>query len=256
MAYSALLFLADGNLRGDIHIIDVGGKNARMLLRAQANDEVYWYPRFARDGRMLVTHVENSQMTNERATLEWLDLQNGKTTRVLDNARDADVSRDGKWIAFVRYDVTTMRSSLWLANAEGTNEKELVDAQTFTAILNPRFSPDGKWLAFSVHGTPQKNLPQAKRDDCALEIFLLCFAKTAHAHSAPGAVWRVNLETEKFQQLTDIYDDSPMPAWSDDGAHIAIHDFTGIRLIDLARQEIYPLFLEDGGSGGFDWRDF
>lgn len=254
VAFAALLFLADGNLRGDIRLMDGDGKNVRTLLRAQANDEVYWYPRFARDGRMLVTHVRNSQMTNERAALEWLDVSSGKTTRVIDDARDGDVAREGKWIAFVRYDVTTMRSSLWLANADGMNAQPLVDDKTFNAILNPRFSPDGKWLAFSVHGAPQKNLPQASREQCGLSILVFCLAQTAHAHSAPGALWRVNLETKTFQQLTDIYDDSPTPAWSSDGAYIAIHDFTGIRLIDLARQEIYPLFLENGGSGGFDWQ--
>ena len=65
----------------------------------------------------------------------------------------------------------------------------------------------------------------------------------------------MNLETGAFQQLTDIYDDSPMSAWSTSGTQIAIHDFTGIRLIDLGQHKIYPLFLEDGGNGGFDWHE-
>lgn len=87
-------------------------------------------------------------------------------------------------------------------------------------------------------------------------VFLFtCLLHTIHAHADAGALWRVNLETKKFQQLTDVYDDSPVPAWSSDGTQIAIHDYTGIRLIDLARREIYPLFLEDGGNGGFDWSE-
>jgi Tol biopolymer transport system component len=159
----------------------------------------------------------------------------------------------------VRYNAQTTTSALWMADAAGTNEKELVTADTFAAILNPRFSPDGKWIAFGVHGEPQKALPLANRvahandDSCFLRFLFACLIQRAQAHMAPGALWRVNVESGKFQPLTDIYDDSPVPAWSTDGTQIAIHDFTGIRLIDLARKEIYPLFLEDGGSGGFDW---
>ena len=257
VVYSAMLFLADGNLRGDLRVIDVAAQKTSTLVAADANDVVYFYPRFARDGRLLVTRIEKLQTTEERAGLEWVNAQGAvEKTRVVDDARDADISPDGKQIAFVRYDVVTTRSSLWLVNADGTNAQALVDAKTFTAILNPRFSPDGKWLAFGVHGAAQKNLPTTRTHTCGLENFLRCFVKTAHAHSAPGALWRVNLETKKFQQLTEIYDDSPVPAWSHDSSQIAIHDFTGIRLLDLRRQEIYPLFLEDGGMGGFDWFGF
>ncbi len=265
IAYSALLFLPDGNLRGDIRVIAADGKNARTLIQAEANEVVYFYPRFANDGRLLVTRAEKLQTTAERAQLEWVNVDGaGERTRVIENARDADVSRDGTRIAFIRHDVAAMRSSLWLANADGKDEKILVDDTTFAAILNPRFSPDGKWLAFGVHGAAQKSLPLLSRpvpfhlaardlSSCVPVFLFPCFARTAHAHAAPGALWRVNLETGKFQQLTDVYDDSPVPAWSSDGTQLAIHDYTGIRLIDIARAEIYPLFLEDGGNGGFDW---
>jgi Tol biopolymer transport system component len=257
IAFAALLFLPNSALRGDIHALDADGKNARVLVHAAQDETVYLYPRFARDGRLLVTHAENLQTTNERAWLEWVNGNgDGKQTRVIENARDGDVSPNGAKIAFVRYDVGTMRYALWLANADGTAAQELVNAEMFTAILNPRFSPDGKWLAFGVHGAPQKNLPRARANSsraCAVPVLIFCFAQRASAHAAPGALWRVHLETKKFQQLTDIYDDSPTPAWSRDGTHIAIHDFTGIRLIDVTREKIYPLFLEDGGNGGFDW---
>ncbi len=257
IAYSALLFLSNNALRGDIRIMDAEGRNARVLVRAAQDETVYFYPRWARDGQLLVTHAENLQTTNERAWLAWVNVNgDGKETRVVENARDGDVSPDATRVAFVRYDAATMRYALWVANADGTNQTELVGAETFAAILNPRFSPDGEWLAFGVHGAPQKNLPTVRRnsaDECALRIVLVCVAQKASAHAAPGALWRVNLETKKFQALTDVYDDSPVPAWSRNAKSIAIHDFTGIRLIDLARNKIYPLFLQDGGNGGFDW---
>jgi len=260
--YSALLFLADGNLRGDIRSIDSDGKNARTLIHATVNDVVYLYPRVAPNGRLLVTRVENLQTSEERAQLEWWSAETQTTQPVVRNARDADVSHDSAHIVFVRYNVQNAETSLWLANADGTGEKELVRANVFDNIQAPRFSPDGRWIAFGVHGAPHQSLPLTaslgsqltSNDACVLRV-LFCIIETAHAHPAPGALWRVNLETNKFEALTNVYDDSPLPAWSSDGSQIAIHDFTGIRLIDLARKEIYPLFLEDGGSGGFDWSD-
>lgn len=259
VAYSALLFLPDGNVRGDIRLVDADGQHVRTLAHAEANDVVYFSPRFTHDGRLLVTRTEHLQATDERSWLEWVNVNGGmERTRGIENARDADVSPDGTRLAFVRYDVATMRSSLWLADADGTDPRKLVDDETFVGIMVPRFSPDGNWIAFGVHGAPQRNLPLAARapdaePSCAISFMLFCFAQTAHAHASPGALWRVNIKTEKFQQLTPIYDDSPVPAWSPDGSHIAIHDFSGIRLVDLTAREIYPLFLEDGGSGGFDW---
>jgi Tol biopolymer transport system component len=111
---------------------------------------------------------------------------------------------------------------LWLANADGTGERALVDADTFAALLSPRFSPDGKWLAFGVHGAPHKalppitrrnqSLPRAGEDSCWLEFLFTCLVARADAHVAPGALWRVNLDNGKFEQLTGVYDDSPVPA--------------------------------------------
>jgi Tol biopolymer transport system component len=251
--FAALLFLPDGNLRGDIRAVNVATGAVQPVVQAPKEEIVYFYPRPAQDGRLLVTRIDALQTLSETARLEWVDVQGGgERTTIVRDARDGDVSRDGSQIAFVRYEVASMRSSLWVADAEGKNERRLVAPGTFVTIQAPRFSPDGEWLAFSVHGAPQEDLPHVSRD-CAVPLWLFCFAQTASAHSAPGAVWRVNLTNGKFQQLTDIYDDSPVSAWGSSDTQLAIHDFTGIRLIDLARQEIYPLYLEDGGLGGFDW---
>lgn len=251
VVYSAMLFLPDGNLRGDLRRANLDGTGTETILRAESYDEVYFYPRPAPDGRWLVTRTERMQLEGERSSLEWINFESGTHTPVVQEARDGDVSADGMHIAFVRAQPATQRTSLWLANADGTQALELVNERTFAAVMNPRFSPDGAWLAFTVHGEAQQFLPTVEGDTgCALVLFVFCLARTAHAHSAPGSLWRINLDTKKFQQLTNIYDDSPIAAWSPDGSQIAIHDFTGIRLIDLTRQEIYALFLEDGGAGG------
>jgi hypothetical protein len=88
-----------------------------------------------------------------------------------------------------------------------------------------------------------------------VQFFVWCAVERASAHAAPGALWRVNLQTKVFEQLTNVSYDSPASAWATNGTQVAIHSYEGIPLIDLGRREIYPLFLEDGGNGGFDWTE-
>lgn len=268
VVYSTLEFLPEGNVRGDVRLIDANGANDHVILKGEENDVVYFYPRFVPGDRVLiVARGEHLQTVNERSDLMGLDLLNGTPYKIVENARDADISPDGAQVAFVRYDPEGSTYALWLANKDGSAPHELIAAKTFAGILYPRFSPDGQWLAFGVHGTPAKALPLIARqrnpilltdlydpDSCALQVLLACLITTAHAHAAPGALWRVNLRTYRFESLTGIYDDSPAPAWSRDGTQIAIHDFSGIRLIDLRQKHVYPLYLESGGSGGFDWK--
>lgn len=253
-------------MRGDIRRVPARGGAPGIVVQAPADDVVYLYPRFAPDGRLLVTRAENMQTTGEHSRLEWIAADGtGAPQPAVEDARDADVSRDGSRLAFVRYNADTTRTSLWVAGPEGENARQLVGPEVFASVQAPRFSPDGQWLAFGVHGPAQKELPtlawRGARDGgagtCALSLAFLCVARRADAapaaHAAPGGLWRVNLQSGRFQDLTGVYDDSPVAAWSGDGSRIAIHDFTGLRLIDLNRQEIYPLYLEDGGSGGMDW---
>lgn len=65
-------------------------------------------------------------------------------------ARYPDISSDGRTITYVRNDASTQ--SLWIANVddiEGSQEV-LVQSERFEQVYTPRFSPDGKKVAYSA----------------------------------------------------------------------------------------------------------
>lgn len=254
VAYSALLFNAQGTLTGDVRLIQSDGQADHVIAKAQSPDEVYFYPRWYPDGKsLLVTHASKPQTSVEQDELMQVSAQGGAPRLILKNGRDADISADARKIAFVRLDPKTYTFSLWSANADGSGEQQLAPPGIFSSIAYPRFSPDGAWIAFSVTGVPPKPLTRAG-SSCGVSLLFVCLVQAAEAHGAPGALWRVSANGKHFEALMDLYEDSPSPAWSHDGAYVAINDIGGISLIDLIKPALYPIYPESGGIGGFDWK--
>lgn len=69
----------------------------------------------------------------------------GEARRILDDVTSADFSRDGKRIAFTRNEQDVARTDLWIADADGSNAREL--GKTDIGAAFPRWSPDGTTIA-------------------------------------------------------------------------------------------------------------
>lgn len=162
-------------------------------------------------------------------------------------------SPDGAHLAFIRFNPDNFGTSLWIANRDGSQPRNLVPEDVFASVSTPRFSPDSHWVLFSVSGPPTHKLPGAIVTPRRCDLRLLCdLVAPAFADGLPWELWLVSLDGARFQQLTTIGSDSPSPAWSRDGNLIVYMDINGLFAIDRVAMTVSDL-KRQGGHGAFDW---
>ena len=115
-------------------------------------------PRFSPDG----TQILFIRDADRRQDLYRVAVVGGEPRRLLENVMGADMSPDGRQIAFVRRLVPgeTLTSVIGIAGANGDGEREIAREENQT-IAAPRWSPDGRTIALINRGaenTPHKIL--------------------------------------------------------------------------------------------------
>jgi Tol biopolymer transport system component len=269
VAYVQTTYDQNGNAIGDIRVIDLAGKDERVMAAPPDIKTSFSFPAWSPDGKEL--WFTRTTVVAEAASdeIDRVSIAGGAVQPVLDGGRAATVSPDGKKIAYLRLDFKLYRSSLWVADSDGSHPKQLLDQGTFVQLQGARFSPDSRTLVFAASGIPQKQLPglQSRRDapddtaqshastaeGCVYKILFTCWVNTAHAHGLPWDLWLVNLDGTEFEQLTKIGADSPYPAWSPDGKYIAFMDYSGFYVVNRETKDGYLVSM-NGGHGRVDWR--
>jgi Tol biopolymer transport system component len=136
------------------------------------------------------------------------------------SVEQVDFSPDGQWAAYV----TLPEFTLWRCRVDGSERLQLTSAPLY-AIL-PRWSPDGKQIAFSAaqYGKPWK-------------IFLV---------SAQGGAIQ-GLLSENRREMD--------PTWSPDGKQIVFgQDFTAAQDIQVLNLQTHQLSVVPGSQGKFSPR--
>ena len=167
-------------------------------------------PAISKDGKQLYAIA-----TERRGELSAYDSKSGKFLPYLGGQSICfvDFSRNGQWMAYVTYP----EGSLWRSRIDGSERRQLTVPPM--AVFNPRWSPDGKLLAFTdVSGGDRR---QMKYFD----------SQRVYAVSSDGG--------SPMLLLADYFGD---PTWSADGKSIAYHYFpspgkSDVRILDLQSQK-------------------
>jgi len=167
-------------------------------------------PAFSPDGKKL--YVVGQQ---QRGELSRYDVESHQWVPYLSgiSAEYVDFSRDGQWVTYVDFPEGT----LWRSRIDGSERLKL--AGSHTQVLEPRWSPDGKQIAFT-------SIMPGKLSG-------------AYIVSAAGGPLKPVLE-EQHHQLT--------PNWSPDGKSVAIsyRDWLekaplGVNIVELGSHRVHRL---------------
>jgi len=125
--------------------MDADGSNPRALVAdGQANFAQSWLP----DGKSLLY----TTTTAEGALLYSIEIETGKVTQLNQlnyQNTNVSVSPDGKRMAYVTM-LPGEKYGIWVSDLNGSNAKLVANADPIV-VTEPKWSPDGYWLAMSVH---------------------------------------------------------------------------------------------------------
>jgi Tol biopolymer transport system component len=228
----------------DVVVTGPDGGAPLLTISRERPGELLGAPAWLPDGGLVFERQSIAGPADSR--LERVDADGSSRRLVVERAASPAISPDGSLLTFVRSEAT---DRLLIRPLAGGAEQVLVDDPSFAALAFPRFSPDGRWLAFSAVGGPSAEEPVLER--FGLD-FLLPRARPARAHGVPWDIWLVRPEGGELRRLTSFYDDDPAAAWSPDGRWLAVFSGEALHVVSSEGPGGYCI-LGSGGYGGLEW---
>jgi dipeptidyl aminopeptidase/acylaminoacyl peptidase len=254
---SRLAYVRQEGLGSVLYVANGDGTDPRKLLDVTAAgatlERLQWTP--AGDALLYTYHgflMEGTRILGELFRAERLDPAGGSPTVLAEDAEGPSMAPSGA-IAFVR---TTRTGQQLVVREPGGAERVLVAERSFVSLAAPRFSRDGKRLAFVAVGEgPQVGAvapPWALDPRRALTALRDALGpRPALAHGEPWDIWLAELGGG-VRRVNKLAEDEPTVAWSADDRYLAVSGGTGVYIIEVASGQATQL-TRAGGFGGIDW---
>jgi Tol biopolymer transport system component len=209
-----------------------------VLLRGDSTESLSW-PTWWPDGSAFVFQREDDAapavqspdgFARPPARIE-LAQADGSARRVLvGSGWQPSPAPDGSAVAFVRF--TDRGSSLIALGSSDGVEHVLVDSGVFPEIFSPRYSPDGKVVAFGARSFA--DLPTTAQPPTGLaRLFSQMQPAIASAHGTLADIWLVNADGSNLRQISNLRAHDPALAWAPDGSQLFAYGEWGGVLIDM-----------------------
>lgn len=236
----------------DLYLANADGSSPVLLLEhAQPNEAVRSPAWFPGEPRLLI-NVQNLVGAQISTRIEVLDLQTGARTLIVDDGFLPSVSPDGTQIAYLRSDAQ-LNQSLWVANADGSDPRLLAGSEDgLGSISAPRFSPDGRFVAFGAAELRAGGSVRAYASRAGAAAGAPAGVASAGANGLPQDIWLYDLDAGELHLLAALQLDQPSSAWSGDGE--TIFAFAGAGLFAIDPDDGSSQRLAEGTfHGQMDW---
>jgi Tol biopolymer transport system component len=217
----------------DIWAVDIGGANLRRLVEHERENVFYASPLMDPAGKFLYVHrraaiIENGSYVGNDDSIERVDLATKERTRLVENAAEPTLSRDGKTLVYVRIEDGAPKG-LWRVGTDGAGAGPFFSTtDTWWYLQAPRFSPDGSALVFSGAG-------HARAQGGGVKL--------AHL-GIPSDLYLATADGKSVKSIGQTGDDVA-PAWSPDGAQVAYVAAGALHVQTIADGKLQQLSRSD-----------
>jgi dipeptidyl aminopeptidase/acylaminoacyl peptidase len=228
---AAQVAVSGGDWGSDVAISATDGSDERIVFKHETMGTTIEGLAWAPDGRALYLGVLESDIRDGRfygstLRLQRLDLDTGRRTTLAEGGAYPTVAPDGSRIAYLTYSGADGPGGLWTARPDGSDKRLILPlGDPIAGLRAPRFSPDGRVLAFGAVHVADANLPPVV---CGTTSRLPWQPRVASAHGPPVDIWAIDGDGNNLRRIADLREDDPTVAWSPDGSMLAVIGTCGL----------------------------